>query len=253
MAREIGLWRAEMFDRDDRAGEVGFEGDAGVVSRLETTLDDLAERFEQRDWIELVATVVLSLAVLVAAWSAYQSTRWSGEQAKAANTFTSTLTQWTDITTQVTAQLVADNQALAAWITMAVDGNRRGMEAIEERVSPTLRPALDAWVGSAPPGEIPPGTPFDTPEYEESTGQILEARDALFEEAFDSAAAAADANQTSDNFVLVTVVMAAAMFFAGVGTKLRGTTVRAVMLGAALVLFVGGATVVALLPQNVGF
>lgn len=79
----------------------------------------------------MVATVVLSLAVLVAAWSAYQATRWSGEQAKAGSTFTSTLTRWRDVTTVVTAQLVADNQVVVAWISMAADGNEAGMEAIE--------------------------------------------------------------------------------------------------------------------------
>lgn len=246
-----------MVDHDDRAVEggveAGVEGDSGVVSRLESALDELAARFEQRDWIELVAAVVLSLAVLVAAWSAYQATRWSGEQAKAGNAFTSTLTQWTDLTTILTAQLVADNQAVAAWITMAANGNERGMAAIEARVSDTLRPGFDAWLAGALPGDIPPGTPFDTPEYDGSTGRVLEGRDALFEDAFDSAADAADANQTSDNFILVTVVMAAVMFFAGVGTKLQGMAVRLAMLGAGLVLFVVGAVVVVLLPQNVGF
>lgn len=252
MTKESEVGSADMVDRDD-AVETGAEDGPSIVSRLERTLDELASTFEQRDWIELVAAVVLSLAVLVAAWSAYQATRWSGEQAKATSTFTSTLTQWTDLTTIVTAQLVADNQALATWILAAASGNERGMEAVEERVSDTLRPAFDAWRAGAPPGDIPPGTPFDTPEYEASTGQILEVRNTLFEEAFDSAAVAGDANQTSDNFILVTVLMAAVMFFAGVGTKLRGRAVRVVMLAAALVLFVAGAVVVVSLPQNVGF
>jgi hypothetical protein len=242
-----------MVDPGDQAMEVDVERDPGTVSRLERSLDELAARFEQRDWIELAATVVLSVAVLVAAWSAYQATRWSGEQAKAASTFTSTLTQWTDLTTIVTAQLVADNQAVASWILMAADANASGMEAIEERVSDNLRPAFEAWLASAPPGDIPTGTPFDTAEYDESAGQVLDARDTLFNEAFNAAAAAREANQTSDNFVLITVIMAAAMFFAGVGTKLRGRSVRVVMLGVATMLFVGGAVVVALLPQNVGF
>lgn len=242
-----------MADRDDPVAESTVQGDAGVVSRLEGTLDELAQSFEQRDWIELVATVVLSLAVLLAAWSAYQATRWSGEQAKAATTFTSTMTRWTDVTTVLTAQLIADDQTVAAWITMAADGNEVGMEAIEERVSDFLRPGFEAWLASAPPGEIPPGTPFDTPEFEESSGEILETRDALFEEAFAAAEAAGEANQTADNFVLVTVVMAAAMFFAGVGTKLRGRGVRIMMLAAASVLFIAGAVVIASLPQNVGF
>ena len=51
-----------------------------AASQLGRALDDLAHRFDQRDWVELAATVVLSLAVLVATWSAYQSALWGGVQ-----------------------------------------------------------------------------------------------------------------------------------------------------------------------------
>ena len=37
-----------------------------------------------RNWVELVATVLLAVATVATAWSGYQSTRWNGEQAKAA-------------------------------------------------------------------------------------------------------------------------------------------------------------------------
>ena len=41
------------------------------------------ERFNRSDWIELAAAILLALATMAAAWSAYQSTRWSGVQANA--------------------------------------------------------------------------------------------------------------------------------------------------------------------------
>ena len=49
-------------------------------------LDEIAQdRFGRTDWIELAAAVLLALATIVAAWSAYQATRWGGEQAKASS------------------------------------------------------------------------------------------------------------------------------------------------------------------------
>ena len=39
----------------------------------------------QRDWIEIVATVLLAVAAVATAWSSYQANRWNGEQAKAAS------------------------------------------------------------------------------------------------------------------------------------------------------------------------
>ena len=41
-----------------------------------------------RDWIEILATVLLSLAAVATAWSSYQANRWHGEQAKAMSTTT---------------------------------------------------------------------------------------------------------------------------------------------------------------------
>ena len=34
-------------------------------------------------WVEVVSTVLLALAALAIAWSGYQASRWTGEQAKA--------------------------------------------------------------------------------------------------------------------------------------------------------------------------
>ena len=38
-----------------------------------------------RDWVEIVATVLLSVAAVATAWSSYQAARWNGEQAKTAS------------------------------------------------------------------------------------------------------------------------------------------------------------------------
>jgi hypothetical protein len=37
----------------------------------------------RRDWVEIVATLLLALAAVATAWSSYQASRWNGEQAKA--------------------------------------------------------------------------------------------------------------------------------------------------------------------------
>jgi hypothetical protein len=39
----------------------------------------------RRDWVEIVATVMLALAAVATAWSSYQATRWNGEQTKTAS------------------------------------------------------------------------------------------------------------------------------------------------------------------------
>ena len=89
--------RSEVEPIDARAEP---ESDAILPFGVGERLDEIAQdRFDRTDWIELVAAVLLALATIVAAWSAYQATRWGGEQAKASR---AALTAKTDAAQQTT-------------------------------------------------------------------------------------------------------------------------------------------------------
>ena len=120
---------------------------------------------------------------------------------------------------------------------------------VAERFRDEFKPAFAAWSALVPEGETPPGTPFDLAEYAPAAEAEAERLNA---EADDFAEASAEANQTGDNFVLVAVIMASVLFFAGVGTKLKGRAVRLMMLAFAALLFLGGLGFMLSMPQNVG-
>ena len=61
---------------------------------------------------------------------------------------------------------------------------------------------------------------------------------------------AAEANRTADRFVLITVVMASVMFFAGIGAKLKGRSIRITMLVIAGLLCTGAIAAILSLPQQ---
>lgn len=236
---------------------VGDESSVGApaeaesdTSHLSRALDDLVHRFDRLDWVELAATVVLSLAVLVASWSAYQASLWGGVQSANASQYTGQLTESSEITTLITAQFEADAQTMSTWLVMAADGNERGMQILEERFGVTLRPAFDAWIAGSVNGEVPPGVPQDLPEYETGFTELLEAKNFYTLGASEASVAAAKANSTSDSFILVTVIMASVMFFAGVGTKLKGKTTRLTMLIVAGILCAGAIAAMLSLPQR---
>ena len=88
------------------------------------------------------------------------------------------------------------------------------------------------------------------PEYETGFTELLEAKNLYTLGAIEASAAAAKANSTSDSFILVTVIMASVMFFAGVGTKLKGKTTRLTMLIVAGILCVGAIAAMLSLPQR---
>lgn len=218
----------------------------GVGDRL----DEIAqERFNRTDWIELAAAVILALATIVAAWSAYQATRWGGEQAKATRSALEARADASQLTTVFAAEVQVDVQLWTLWLQQMADENEDGIAFVQERFRDEFKPAFEAWMALVPEGEAPPGTPFEQPEYapesrDEATARLADS------ETF--AEVSADANQTGDNFVLTAVIMASVLFFAGVGTKLKGRAVRLFMLLVAAIFFLGGVGFMLSLPQNVG-
>ena len=219
-------------------------------SQLSRALDDLVHRFDRVDWLELAATVVMSLAVLVAAWSAYQASLWGGVQAANASQYSAQLTESSEITTLITAQQESDAQVMSTWLTMAADENVRGMQILEERFDDTLRPAFDVWIAGSIDGEVPPGLPQDLPEYEAGFEELLDAKNFYVAGATEATETAAEANRTGDSFVLVTVIMASVLFFAGVGTKLKSQSIRVTMLVVAGMLCTGAIVAMLSLPQR---
>jgi hypothetical protein len=213
-------------------------------------LDEIAQdRFNRTDWIELAAAVILALATIVAAWSAYQATRWGGEQATASRSALSAKTDAAQHTTIYGAEVQVDVQLWTLWLQQQADDNDTGAVYVEERFRDDFKPAFVAWLALVPEGEAAPGTPFDLAEYAPASRDEAERLNA---EADVFAETSATANQTGDNFVLVAVMMASVLFFAGVGTKLKGRAVRLLMLAFAVLLFLGGLGFMLSLPQNVG-
>ena len=220
-----------------------------LMGRAEARADSVAKRFDKSDWIELLSALLLALSTISAAWCAYQATRWSGVQA---NAYASAGAARQESVRASSRFFALANIDVATFLTYIEARRAKDLELAafwEERFRPEFKPAFDAWVASVPAGEIPPGTPFAMPEYTPAD-RIL--ADDLQRQAEDSAAEARDANQLGDNFVLLAVLFASVLFFAGVGTKFKGYRVRVAMVAVAAVFFVVALSFVFSLPQNVG-
>jgi len=212
-----------------------------------------AQRFDRSDWIELFAAVLLALATVVVAWSAYQATRWGGVQTVAFSEATAARAEGNEAMAVAEAGLEVDVELFSTWMVLAAEGNERGAEAIHERLRDEFRPAFEEWLGDTRIGDdIPLGRPFDLSRYEQDAGSQAREASELFREADAAASRARTANQTGDNFVLVAVLMATVLFFTGVSTKLRSRGVRGLMLLFASTIFLLGVGFMLNLPQNVG-
>ena len=193
--------------------------------------------------------MLLSLATIVAAWSAYQSTRWGGVQANSFSSAAALRTEATQQNSLYAAELQIDVMVWISYLEHRQQGDERGAAFLKDRFRAELRPAFEAWMALEPAGGIPPGPPVELPEYQPEARQRA---DELNARADELAATAREANQTGDNFVLVAVVMASVLFFAGVGTKLKARRLRVLMLLVGVALFAGGVRFMLSMPQNFG-
>ena len=199
--------------------------------------------------VELAAAVLLSIATLLTAWAAYQATRWSGEQAESYTTASALRTESVRAANTARNQALIDVNTFIAWLDASVEGDQALADDIRDRMREEFRPAFAEWLASAPPGELPEGTPFELESYtlaEEENAAELERRAAA---AFDDGR---EANQTGDNFVLAAVLLASVLFFAGLAGTLDSRAPQVILLTLAVVMLVSGTIVVVLLPQNVG-
>ncbi len=200
--------------------------------------------------VELIAAIMLSAATVVTAWSAYQATRWSGDQAENYTEASATRTESVRSSTEANRQVLIDVDTFLSWLDARQTGDLALADDIHARMREEFLPAFDAWLASAPDEEIPDGTPFERPEYvnaAEERAKGLEGKaSALFQDGNDS-------NQVSDDFVLAAVLLASVLFFAGLAGTFDSVRAQVLLLILGAVMFVVGTVIVISLPQNVGF
>jgi hypothetical protein len=220
------------------------------------------------DRVELVATIIMALAAIFTAWAAFQSAKWSGEQATSFSRAGAARTESTRFDTRAGQQAGVDVAIFISWLDAVNADAREGLiefgtgEVYQpadrtlsgflfERVREEFRPAFDAWlVLFAEDSETAPATPFAMDEY--VLANTLEAQ-RLELEADQFATEAGVANETSDQYVLTVVAFALVLFFGGVSSKLNSRRNGNLAVGVATVLFVGATIVIFSLPKILPF
>jgi hypothetical protein len=167
--------------------------------------------------IEIAAAIVLGLAAVLTAWSAYQAVTHSGESLRlfteSSLTSASAQQQYGAGDQQYTEDLVT----FIDYVKATSAGDTALVAKLRSLMAPELVAGL-AWMQTQP--EPRPDSPFDkgsptlTNEYY-AEGTRLEA---IANEQFSKGQAAGEA---SDTFTLSTVLYAVVLFFAGIATTVR--------------------------------
>jgi hypothetical protein len=195
--------------------------------------------------VQIAEAALLAVVTLTAAWAGYSAARW-GTESRIDVAQSSTLR---NIATRedLTATSVRnfDSSTFNAWY-IAFTLNSAKKEAIAvRRFRPAFRVAFDAWMATDPlhNPHAPPG-PTYMPQYKLPSQAKADALDQAASAKF---AAGNDAGLVSDNYIRITVVLAAVLFLVGIGSSFKLPGVRYVLIVVGSVLLIG--SVVLILQQ----
>ncbi len=199
--------------------------------------------------VEIAAAVLLASAAVATAWSSYQASRWTGEQAKAFASANAARVESTRASDLANAQSEIDVTTFSQWVDAYLEGNDEIANFYERRFRVEFRPAFHAWLRTDPfDDRSAPDSPFAMPEYVLAASAQADALDA---EAESTAAQARDHVQRATNYVLGVVLFAVSLFFAGISTKLANHRIRTVVVGIGCAVFLVTASWIATFPVSV--
>jgi hypothetical protein len=200
--------------------------------------------------LETIAAIVLGVAALATAWSAYQATRWAGEVSTDFNETSALRAESVRLTTASGQQSVVDVTIAAEWLMASVSGDETLANELRSRMSRELTAAMNTWLDGWWFGEpLPAGEPFETGQYRPPLSDQAADLERQAEARFGDGR---QADQRSDNYVLTGVLFALTLFFAGIASRFETPTHAQALLLAGSVLVGVGLLLLLLQPRSVG-
>lgn len=210
------------------------------------------EKRKQR--FELIEAIVLSVAVVAIAWSAYQSAWFGGQESlRLANAGTASRTAL-EKRLFVQEQLTADGIVVTHILDALVQSKSNIVAFYIKRIRPELRAPVEAWL-ALKPLENPdaPPHPLAMPEYTKNVlGPLRTDEQKLTEDAQRQLALARKAKELSDRFVLFNVLLAGVLFFTGIAGKFDPGKRRMTLIVFASIILVGVVVIMMATHQSIG-
>lgn len=203
---------------------------------------------KHHQWVEIISAALLALATVASAWSAYQAARWNGIDASLYAEANATRIHASEAADLAAQQMTVDAGLFSDYSYAYFEGNLALAEFYESRLfRAEMRKAVEAWKATSPlRNPSAPKSPFEMEQY---TNKNKERSRELERSAQKKTTEARAAIGRADRYILLTVLFASVLFFAGISTKFSSLRVKAFLLGFGWILFIG--TFVTLVFQSV--
>lgn len=199
--------------------------------------------------IALAAAIVLGLAAVLTAWSAYRGSLTSDLVLKNYSDQQAAIALANDTLSRADQQEQLETSLFLDWAVATSAGNLESADYLANVMSEELFAAVQWWFDQ--PEENSPATPFvtDNPEYQNLPSQVLVAEgDAILAEAETYRLAAEQADADSDRFELANVFFAVVLFVAGLATLVQRRSIQIGFLALSIIGLVTGFAVLTTTP-----
>ncbi len=217
---EAGKKLHEHGEKHDRAEQGSHESNSGRHSRI----------------VQICEAVLLALVTIAAAWAGYSAARWNtASRVELAESAT-----LRNLATRASLNAISlrnfDSSTFNAWYIAYTLDNRQKELVAERRFRPRFRVAFNAWMATDPlhNPHAPPG-PTYMPQYKLAAQQQVVVLDRKAAAKF---AGGNHAGTVGDDYVRITVFLAAVLFLVGIGSsfKLHGIRYALIAFGSTLLI-----------------
>ena len=193
-------------------------------------------RAERDRWLSIAEAVLLSVVALLAAWSGYAAAKWSTESRVILAESAATRAKANRANLNAVGLRNFDSSTFEAWFSAYTVGNERAMAIAARRFRPEFRAAFDAWRATRPESNpAAPRGPTYMPQYRQPG---LARATALDHRADELLAEGAEAGETADDYVRVTVFLAVVLFLVGISAHFPLRAARYGLIGTGAFLLV---------------
>lgn len=207
------------------------EGHSELLHRILATL----EGSRRQNGLDLLLAVLLSVTALASTWCAYQSQLWNGVQVVTLADAEIATQLSNEKTLAATLRKTMDALILFQYLEARQRNNTGWAEVIHRGMPTTMREAVDAWLkldpehnpDAPPPGQLAQYVLTESQEAEQARQQAATLRNK-----------AQQAGHHGDDYVLLTMLFALVLFFAGIACTVQPARLRWGLTILACLLFV---------------
>jgi len=181
--------------------------------------------------IEIVAVAMLGIATLGSAWCGFQASQWNGKESDFGRTGTDARVEASRQFGLATQKVAYDASIVAQYAQAFIEGDEKLATFYRTTLfRPAFLPVVERWEAAVKAGGAPPSNLFQDPAYLEAQFADYQKAEAV---ANDASQKGDEASALGDDYVLTTLLLASALFFAGVTTSFRLRVPRLMLLAAA--------------------